>query len=236
MDPVLLHILLELDCSCAGIAFPPMKAQLHPAHGWLPVLDVAAARTTERARALPAQKNPTGIQSQAQQRQEKEEDAAAAAAAAQTERGGERGGAEAVLGRAADDRGPSAEAGEAEAAASPAGQEGTPAEATPQNGHGEQLQHEGQEQEQEQGGSKRAEAAEGGEGTALEMVTCTLEDVATLTSHWDKFPEAWRASVRQACEVLRQAIVRSGLYSPGPLQHFLVGALLVQPDTLTSYT
>ena len=64
VDPILLHILLELDCSRSGIDFPPMKAQLHPLHGWLPVVDKAAARSTQATRSLPGVTNPTELQSQ----------------------------------------------------------------------------------------------------------------------------------------------------------------------------
>lgn len=63
---------------------------------------------------------------------------------------------------------------------------------------------------------RRAEAGK------LEAVRCTLEDVETLTSPWDKSPEAWRKSVRAGCEALRQAIISEGAYQPGSLQQFLV--------------
>ena len=67
---------------------------------------------------------------------------------------------------------------------------------------------------------RRAEAGK------LEAVRCTLEDVETLTSPWDKSPEAWRKSVRAGCEALRQAIISEGAYQPGSLQQFLVSITL----------
>jgi hypothetical protein len=65
-------------------------------------------------------------------------------------------------------------------------------------------------------GVRRAEAGK------LDAVRCTLEDVETLTSPWDKSPEAWRKSVRAGCEALRQAIISEGAYQPGSLQQSLV--------------
>lgn len=55
---------------------------------------------------------------------------------------------------------------------------------------------------------------------------CTLEDMETLTSPWDKGPEAWRKSVRAGCEALQQAIIAEGAYQPGSLQQLLVSSSL----------
>ena len=41
-----------------------------------------------------------------------------------------------------------------------------------------------------------------------------------------RFPEAWRASIKASCEVLRTAITKSNVYQPGSLQQFLVRAVL----------
>lgn len=41
-----------------------------------------------------------------------------------------------------------------------------------------------------------------------------------------RFPEGWRSSIRGSCDVLRTAIVKSGLYQSGSLQQFLVRAAL----------
>ncbi len=56
----------------------------------------------------------------------------------------------------------------------------------------------------------------------LGTLRCKLEDVETLSGHWDRSPEGWRKSVRAGCEALRQAIISDGCYQPGSLQQFLV--------------
>ncbi len=63
-------------------------------------------------------------------------------------------------------------------------------------------------------------------GKAEELATlrCKLEDVETLSGHWDRTPEGWRKSVRAGCEALRQSIISDGAYQPGTPQQFLVGA------------
>ena len=61
-----------------------------------------------------------------------------------------------------------------------------------------------------------------GKAEGLGTLRCKLEDVETLSGHWDRSPEGWRKSVRAGCEALRQAIISDGCYQPGSLQQFLV--------------
>ncbi|BDA42915.1 probable histone-lysine N-methyltransferase Smyd1 at C-terminar half [Coccomyxa sp. Obi] len=66
-----------------------------------------------------------------------------------------------------------------------------------------------------------------GKAEGLGALRCKLEDVETLSGHWDKSPEGWRKSVRAGCESLRQTILSDGRYQPGSLQQFLDLAAII---------
>lgn len=215
---MLLHILLELDCRRAPPP-PPVRALLSPEHGWLPVLDKlppaaaesgSAAATAAEAES-PAKKTLQGPSQQQQQNGAHANGGGAYAHVDQAANGGS--GATAAGSTAAAEAADSAEPPELEQpltgpeqAASSArdGSKGAGGKGGSSNLHG--------------GGKSELAGASG----QLPVLTCGLEDVGTLAAHWDAFPEAWRASIRAGCEVLRDALARAGAYTPGTLQQLQV--------------
>jgi hypothetical protein len=237
-EPLLLHLILELDCQRAP-SLPPVKPQLTQNYGW--VLDVdkksnlapmpgskAAAQTATSAAETASEQDRNGLsgdKAEVEGNTDGTDVQGAAASKAEENTGGENvranegkeqfgkqdaaqsnGHLDSRRNESADGAGTSSHFKQEVAAQKPGSSPQAPSSKATAAGKGKQED------------ASKAEQ--------LITLRCTLDDVSALTSHLDKFSEAWRRSVQRGCDGLRQAIIESKIYTPGTVQQLVVMHLL----------